>query len=84
MIQGGDVTNKDGTGGRYVMVTGALSSQTNKYASSIYGEKFYDESFKIKHSKPGLLSMANMGYNTNSSQAYWIFPVQQSLLTITY
>lgn len=76
MIQGGDFTRGDGTGGKSIygdkcvlIVSHSRGDASVPLTDLILLEspdiRFEDENFKLRHTKKGLLSMANAGRNTN-------------------
>ena len=58
LLQGGDFTNQNGTGGESI------------YGEKFEDEWYGDNAVYITHNSPGMLSMANSGKNTNGSQFF--------------
>jgi cyclophilin family peptidyl-prolyl cis-trans isomerase len=56
VVQAGDITKNDGTGG--------VSIYAKTPQADLWGQ-FHDEAPFLPHDRPGLLSMANSGPNTN-------------------
>merc|ERR1711964_816574 len=65
-----DVVPKTSENFRALCTGGDFTAGNGTGGKSIYGNKFEDENFTLKHTGPGVLSMANAGPNTNGSQFF--------------